>query len=163
MNGWLKFLIATACVVIIAGGGYFAWSEYQSNKAIEQARKNQKEASLRFECRAMVADLGKGKTKDYTGGHVATCINGGYVTEMDFQSVNAIQYVDQVRALITTSPSREARLTQAECIRMAKETLPEKAGDPVRTTKYNADLSKCDDLKRFDANWRQALDLAGVF
>ena len=46
---------------------------------------------------------------------------------------------------------------------MAKETLPERRGEPVRTTKYYEDLSACDDLKRFDANWRQALDMAGVF
>lgn len=46
---------------------------------------------------------------------------------------------------------------------MAKETLPERRGEPVRTTKYHEDLSACDDLKRFDANWRQALDMAGVF
>lgn len=100
MDGWLKTLIAAACVVVIAGGGYFAWSEYQSSKALEQTRKVQQEARLRFECRAMVTDLGKGQTKDYTGGHIATCINGGYVTEMDFQAVNAIQYVDNVRDLI---------------------------------------------------------------
>lgn len=100
MDGWLKGLIATACVVIIAGGGYFAWSQYQANKSREEAKQAQEEASMRVACRAMVADLGRGQTKDYKGGHIATCINGGYVTEMDFQAVNAIQYVDNVRALI---------------------------------------------------------------
>lgn len=100
MDGWLKALIAAACVVIITGGGYYAWSQYHSNKAMDEARKAREEASMRVACRAMVADLGKGRTKDYKGGHIATCINDGYVTEMDFQSVNAIQYVDQVRALI---------------------------------------------------------------
>ncbi|RBO90536.1 hypothetical protein [Pseudochrobactrum asaccharolyticum] len=29
MGTWLKALIATACIVIIAGGGYMAWREYQ--------------------------------------------------------------------------------------------------------------------------------------
>lgn len=28
MDNWLKGLIATACVVIIAGGAYFAWGVY---------------------------------------------------------------------------------------------------------------------------------------
>ena len=30
MDGWLKTLIATACVVIIAGGGYYAWGEWKN-------------------------------------------------------------------------------------------------------------------------------------
>ncbi|NSX90145.1 hypothetical protein [Agrobacterium tumefaciens] len=46
MDGWLKSLVASACVVIIAGGGYFAWSEYRRSK-IETAR--QSEASKRAE------------------------------------------------------------------------------------------------------------------
>lgn len=33
MDGWLKVLVATTCVVIIAGAGYFASKEYQANKA----------------------------------------------------------------------------------------------------------------------------------
>jgi len=93
MDGWLKFLIAAACIVVIAGGGYYAWSEYQT-------KKDREEASIRYFCQTMVRDLGRSETKDYKGGQIATCINGGYVTEMDFQSVNAIQYVDQVRSLI---------------------------------------------------------------
>nr|WP_313023118.1 hypothetical protein [Brucella intermedia] len=39
MDNWLKGLVGTACVVIIAGGGYFAWlqySEYQTRAAYEQ-------------------------------------------------------------------------------------------------------------------------------
>ncbi|MGQ3214799.1 MAG: hypothetical protein ACT6U0_27335 [Shinella sp.] len=38
MDGWLKGLIATACVVVIAIGGYFAVSEYRKSTA-EAARK----------------------------------------------------------------------------------------------------------------------------
>lgn len=30
MDGWLKALIAAACVVVIAAGGYYGWSEYQA-------------------------------------------------------------------------------------------------------------------------------------
>ncbi|WP_425963867.1 hypothetical protein [Rhizobium nepotum] len=57
----------------------------------------------------------------------------------------------------------KAAFSIEECLRMAKEALPDKKGQPARTTKYNDALSKCDDLNRFDANWRQALDMAGVF
>ncbi|MDW9563735.1 hypothetical protein GOB35_23305 [Sinorhizobium meliloti] len=28
MDGWLKTLVASACVVVIAGGGWCAWGEY---------------------------------------------------------------------------------------------------------------------------------------
>lgn len=45
MDSWLKGLIAAACVVVIAGGGYYAWGEYQIRSAqaersagIERAR-----------------------------------------------------------------------------------------------------------------------------
>lgn len=39
MDGWLKALIAAACVVVIAGGGYLGWSEWSraSAQAGEQA------------------------------------------------------------------------------------------------------------------------------
>ncbi|MDX0498968.1 hypothetical protein GOC68_22230 [Sinorhizobium medicae] len=29
MDGWLKALVAGACIVVIAGGGYYAWTEYE--------------------------------------------------------------------------------------------------------------------------------------
>lgn len=41
MDNWLKFLIGSACVVVIAGGAHFAWgkySEWSDRKAIEKAR-----------------------------------------------------------------------------------------------------------------------------
>lgn len=41
MDGWLKFLIAFTCLVIIAAGGWFSWSKYaewSDQRAIEQAR-----------------------------------------------------------------------------------------------------------------------------
>lgn len=31
MDGWLKALIAAACGVVIAGGAYFAWGEWQAH------------------------------------------------------------------------------------------------------------------------------------
>lgn len=30
MDGWLKVLVATACLVIISGGGYYGWTEYRA-------------------------------------------------------------------------------------------------------------------------------------
>jgi len=38
MENWLKFLIASACCVVIAGGAYFAWSEYQAHAYLTEAR-----------------------------------------------------------------------------------------------------------------------------
>lgn len=111
MDSLLKSLIAAACLVVIAGGGYFAWGQYKASE------------------RTAVANEAE---------------------------------VKQAREYLAKK-SEEARLSQEECIRMAKETLPEKNGQPVRTMKYNADLKACDDLKRFDATWRQALGMAGVF
>lgn len=32
MDGWLKGLVAAACLVVIAGGGYFAWTKWQESK-----------------------------------------------------------------------------------------------------------------------------------
>lgn len=32
MDKTLKALIAAACIVVIAGGGYFAWSEYRTRQ-----------------------------------------------------------------------------------------------------------------------------------
>jgi hypothetical protein len=98
-------------MVVIGGGAYYAWGEYQSH--LRQNNANLKHRS-------------------------------------------------QMEALQKTA-LEEQRLSKSECIRMAKETLPLKKGEPVRTTAYNADLSLCDDLGRFDGTWRQALDMAGVF
>lgn len=33
MDNYLKTLIAAACLVVIAGGGYYGWSEYQKASA----------------------------------------------------------------------------------------------------------------------------------
>lgn len=38
MDGWLKVLVAAACVVVIVGGGYFAVAEYADRKAADEAR-----------------------------------------------------------------------------------------------------------------------------
>ncbi len=96
MDGWLKGLVATACVVVIAGGAYFGLSEYQRSQEREAA---QQQANLQF-CRQMISDLARSKVENYKGGHAANCINEGYVTELDFQAANVVRYVDEVRSLI---------------------------------------------------------------
>ncbi|MCM2432099.1 hypothetical protein [Agrobacterium rosae] len=111
MDSWLKALIASACVVVIAGGGYYASGEYRSYQ-----RENERRETV-----------------------------GRQASVMDREA------------------QLKARYSTEECLRMAKDTLPDTKGGPTKTTQYNDDLSKCDDLNRFDAEWRQALDMAGVF
>ncbi|NTG07156.1 hypothetical protein [Rhizobium rhizogenes] len=93
MDGWLKGLIATACIVVIAGGGYFAISEYQKSQAAERR-------GLILACKQIIRDLSKGETKDYKGAHIATCINSGYVTEQDFKDAGAGSYVERFRDIL---------------------------------------------------------------
>lgn len=40
MDGWLKGLIAAACVVAIAAGGYYIWGQYQSRSAANARAEN---------------------------------------------------------------------------------------------------------------------------
>ena len=44
MDGWLKALIATACVVVLAGGGWFAWGEW-SDAAAKRKISDSREAA----------------------------------------------------------------------------------------------------------------------
>ncbi|WP_421439903.1 hypothetical protein [Agrobacterium tumefaciens] len=99
MDGWLKALVATACVVIIAGGGYYGWNEYRIAKV-----------------RAAIAERAK---------------------------------VD--------------RLTKDYCNDIARRTIPEKVGQPVKTNAFIDDLKACDDRSRLDAFERHQLDMIGVF
>lgn len=107
MEGWLKALIASACVVVIAGGGYLGWKEYRAAQ---------------------------------------------------------VRAAAQVQAdKIAAERVRLERITPEACIRMAKETLPDKKGEPPKTTVHIKALVECDDLGRLDAGWRRELDLSGVF
>lgn len=72
IDGWLKFLIATACVVIIAGGGYFAWSEYQQKKTAETEAK---ERTMVSGCRATLTR--EGSPAKALRDH---CVSNGYIT-----------------------------------------------------------------------------------
>jgi len=41
LDNLLKYLVAAACLVIIAGGGYFAWTKWQVHAAEDALRKSQ--------------------------------------------------------------------------------------------------------------------------
>lgn len=105
MEGWLKTLIATACVVVIAGGGYFGWSEWQRSKE----RKKAEHRSAIAYCKAMIRDLSRNETKDYKGFHITGCINQSYVTEEDFQKGGASVYLEQFKDMIKPVAEREKR------------------------------------------------------
>lgn len=44
MDNWLKTLIAAACMVVIAGGGYYAWSKYQENQRSTSLSQNREDS-----------------------------------------------------------------------------------------------------------------------
>jgi len=46
MDGWLKALVAGACVVVIAGGGWMAWDQYAKTQAAASQRQNLQAAAL---------------------------------------------------------------------------------------------------------------------
>ena len=43
MNGLLKLLVAIACIVVIAGGSYAGWREYQERSAVAEADRLEQE------------------------------------------------------------------------------------------------------------------------
>jgi hypothetical protein len=54
MDGWLKGLVAAACVVVIAGGAYYAWSEYDRKQSAALSRQRSVEANVSPEqCQTM--------------------------------------------------------------------------------------------------------------
>lgn len=81
MDGWLKALIAGACIVVIAGGAYYGWSEYR----LAQARKD-REAVLTSQAteRAKLARL----TADYCNSIATSALSK--VTGKDFRTLDRI-------------------------------------------------------------------------
>jgi len=54
MDGWLKGLVATACVVVIAGGAYYAWSEFDREQSVNRASQRAVAANVSPEqCQTM--------------------------------------------------------------------------------------------------------------
>lgn len=57
MNGWLKSLVATACIVVIVGGGWHAWGEYANAKYLANEQAASRQAEEKSRCTAAVNTL----------------------------------------------------------------------------------------------------------
>lgn len=55
MDGWLKGLVATASLVVIAGGAYFFWREYQAHERAIIARADKRFSLTTERCNSMAA------------------------------------------------------------------------------------------------------------
>lgn len=78
MDGWLKALVAAACVVVIAGGGWFAWGEFRTGTVEEDVRK---EVTMKSGCRQSLLPENKGYSLLRE-----TCLQHGYITRSEFGS-----------------------------------------------------------------------------
>lgn len=80
MDGWLKALVAAACVVVIAGGGWYALNEYRDHTTEEAAEK---EATMRSGCRQSLLpeNTGYAMLRD-------TCLKRGYITQTEYDSAH---------------------------------------------------------------------------
>ena len=78
MDSWLKVLVATACLVIIGGGAYLGWGEYQARA---QAKIEQERAAENARCKRVFAAYMKpgGATVDNQQ-KAADCLMKGAVT-----------------------------------------------------------------------------------
>jgi len=79
MGGWLKALIAAACLVVIAGGGYYAWSEYKAGE--RQALLSEKRA-----CDQRLRDVGRLKTRSDDQQFLTRCVFRGYLTTSEIEA-----------------------------------------------------------------------------
>ncbi len=52
MENWLKGLIAAACIVVITGGSYYAWSQYNDWRLSSLASAQQSATKDRERCAA---------------------------------------------------------------------------------------------------------------
>lgn len=76
-----------------------------------------------------------------------------------------LREIERLKARLdqTRLTARLRSLTVETCNRFATATLPEKPGQPPRTTEHLEELRLCDDNGRLGAYERHQLDLAGVF
>ncbi|MBX4906169.1 MULTISPECIES: hypothetical protein [Rhizobium] len=74
MDGWLKGLIACACVVVIAGGAYMA---YDINQRRLQRLAAAEEETIRGGCRQALLDKGMREMR-------LVCRDEGYITDDEF-------------------------------------------------------------------------------
>lgn len=96
MDGWLKGLVAAACIVIIVSGSYFGWNNFQKKQtenrslaASEEARKelfdlasasDDEPERVRTYCSLIKDELGKGITDNaYSRNIISNCRTLGYL------------------------------------------------------------------------------------
>lgn len=110
MDGWLKGLIAAACVVVIASGGYFAWSEYRA--AIDRT-ESERIAKLRGErqmCDLMMREFASDSPQeDWRIIHVVTCVVNEHVKESDFDTPRLRPYLEKAKESIAYQRERQGR------------------------------------------------------
>ncbi|PSH68623.1 hypothetical protein CU102_12755 [Phyllobacterium brassicacearum] len=85
MDGWLKGLIAVACVVVIAGGGYYTWSEYSAKK--ERTLINERRAAS-ARCQSRMEAIMDGNLSADDQIVISNCIVQGHITEADLNRVS---------------------------------------------------------------------------
>ncbi|QIG68377.1 hypothetical protein EVB74_042 [Rhizobium phage RHph_Y3_56_1] len=74
MEGWLKGLIAGACIVVIAGGGYMA---YDINQQRVMKAADKQEDTLRSGCQQALLDKSLRAMREF-------CRSKGYITDDEF-------------------------------------------------------------------------------
>ncbi|MBY5785325.1 hypothetical protein HFN62_16535 [Rhizobium leguminosarum] len=74
MDGWLKALIACACVVVIAGGAYMA---YDINQKRSQRLAEEQETTSRSGCQQSLLDKNMRAMREF-------CRSKGYITDDEF-------------------------------------------------------------------------------
>lgn len=99
----LRFLVGAACIVIIASGVYFAWSEYDRRNARIAADERAQYLALAQMCKQMHRELDTNEIKeDWRIAHVAKCVRNGHLSEDDFAGPHMIGILDQARNLIAS-------------------------------------------------------------
>ncbi|MGB3536794.1 MAG: hypothetical protein WBA42_01405 [Mesorhizobium sp.] len=71
MEGWLKGLIAAACIAIIAGVGFYFWQQYQEGIAMAEFQRRD---TMRRGCYAAIGNNGLSALKE-------ACVEQGYLTQ----------------------------------------------------------------------------------
>ena len=100
----LRFLVGAACVVIIAGGGYYGFSEYSRHVERQDAEAR---ALLRAQidmCKLMHRQLDTNQiTEDWRVLHVVDCLEEGHLTDADFSAAHMSGILDQARSLMKSA------------------------------------------------------------
>lgn len=109
MDGWLKVLVAAASVVVIAGGGYFAWSEYQRGIEAKEAKQVAEFREQRSMCDLMMRELASGSLKqDWRVIHVVNCVLDGHVKEEDFNTPRLSVFLEAAQESIEFARKKRA-------------------------------------------------------